>query len=199
MPIIAVRPLHQGCSVSQASTSSTSSSSCSKYSSVRTPSESPLPRRSTRRHAYPWPAIYGWWIESRTAVKSRLRYGIISNTAGTGSSPAETGFHSRAASLVPSVIGTQRCSVSSIEVGNEVTVRIMLLPHRRRFRLLKLYNMHRRCRGVVARSLRQSQFPPGQSCSCLQCRRPRGAPPLQPQLHCRHCSSVVQEPRFPLP
>nr|KEP23421.1 hypothetical protein DA06_08685 [Georgenia sp. SUBG003] len=51
MPIIPVVPSHQGWAAIHASTSSASRSSCSRYSSVRTPSESPLPRRSTRRQA----------------------------------------------------------------------------------------------------------------------------------------------------
>ncbi|CAM5541493.1 hypothetical protein SVIOM74S_01683 [Streptomyces violarus] len=51
MPIMPVPPSHQGCSVSQASTSSASACSRSRYSSRSTPSESPVPRRSTRTQA----------------------------------------------------------------------------------------------------------------------------------------------------
>ena len=42
------RPLHQGCSASHSMMATPSSSSCCRYSSVSTPSESPLPRMSTR-------------------------------------------------------------------------------------------------------------------------------------------------------
>ena len=45
------RPLHQGCAASQAMTSSASSCSALEYSSSSTPSESPLPRMSTRTQA----------------------------------------------------------------------------------------------------------------------------------------------------
>jgi hypothetical protein len=56
MPIMPTWPVHQGREAIQAITSQASSSSCSVYSSVRRPSESPEPRRSTRTAAYPWPA-----------------------------------------------------------------------------------------------------------------------------------------------
>ena len=59
IPIIPVRPSHQGCAAIQASTSSASDSSCSRYSSVSTPSELPLPRRSTRTPANPCPREVG--------------------------------------------------------------------------------------------------------------------------------------------
>ncbi|SLI50057.1 Uncharacterised protein [Mycobacteroides abscessus subsp. abscessus] len=48
MPIIPTLPSHQGWSASHAITSQASSCSVGRYSSVSTPSESPLPRRSTR-------------------------------------------------------------------------------------------------------------------------------------------------------
>ena len=49
-------PVHQGCAAIQAITSRQSSCSCGVYSSVQTPSESPVPRMSTRTPAWPWPA-----------------------------------------------------------------------------------------------------------------------------------------------
>src|SRR5919108_309288 len=51
IPIIPTAPLHHGCSASQAMTSSASSRSWGRYSSSRIPSESPVPRRSTRTPA----------------------------------------------------------------------------------------------------------------------------------------------------
>ena len=51
IPNIPTAPVHQGCSASHAITSSASSISCGRYSSCRIPSESPLPRRSTRTPA----------------------------------------------------------------------------------------------------------------------------------------------------
>jgi hypothetical protein len=51
IPNIPTAPEHHGCSASQAITSTASSCSCPLYSSVRMPSESPLPRRSTRTAA----------------------------------------------------------------------------------------------------------------------------------------------------
>ena len=44
-------PVHQGWAASQAMTSTASSSSCWVYSSSMRPSESPVPRMSTRTHA----------------------------------------------------------------------------------------------------------------------------------------------------
>ena len=44
-------PLHQDCAASHAMTSTASSSSCWVYSSRISPSESPVPRMSTRRLA----------------------------------------------------------------------------------------------------------------------------------------------------
>jgi len=44
-------PLHHGCAASQAITSSASSCSCWAYSSNNNPSDSPLPRISTRTAA----------------------------------------------------------------------------------------------------------------------------------------------------
>ena len=51
MPIMPMRPVHQGCLRSQAMTDSASCSSCSEYSSSIKPCESPLPRMSTRMQA----------------------------------------------------------------------------------------------------------------------------------------------------
>ena len=50
-PIMPTAPVHQGWTASHAMTSTASSCSSGRYSSVRTPSESPLPRMSTRTHA----------------------------------------------------------------------------------------------------------------------------------------------------
>ena len=126
-------PLHQGCSASQAITSSASSCSCGRYSSSRMPSESPVPRRSTRTPAYPWPAKYGWWYESRFAKASPLRYGRYSRIAGTGSSSASSGSQMRAASRVPSDIGIQVWSMRLTERGNSVraptAVRVYVHEH----------------------------------------------------------------------
>ena len=44
-------PAHQGCAASQAMTSTPSACSCGRYSSSISPSESPLPRMSTRTDA----------------------------------------------------------------------------------------------------------------------------------------------------
>ncbi len=51
IPIMPTAPVHQGCAASQAITSSASSCSCLVYSSSMSPSESPLPRMSTRTQA----------------------------------------------------------------------------------------------------------------------------------------------------
>jgi hypothetical protein len=51
IPIIPTRPLHQGCAAIQAMTSWPSASSCALYSSAIKPSDSPLPRMSTRTQA----------------------------------------------------------------------------------------------------------------------------------------------------
>jgi hypothetical protein len=51
MPIIPTAPVHHGCAAIQRRTSDASACSCALYSSVRTPSESPLPRMSTRTAA----------------------------------------------------------------------------------------------------------------------------------------------------
>ena len=48
VPTMPTCPSHQGCSASQAITSSPSSCSCSEYSSSMIPSELPVPRMSTR-------------------------------------------------------------------------------------------------------------------------------------------------------
>ena len=46
-------PVHHGCDAIQAITSTASACSWAEYSSVSSPSESPLPRMSTRTAAYP--------------------------------------------------------------------------------------------------------------------------------------------------
>jgi hypothetical protein len=51
MPIMPTAPEHQGCAAIQAMASTASCSSCAVYSSVRMPSESPLPRMSVRMQA----------------------------------------------------------------------------------------------------------------------------------------------------
>ena len=51
MPHMPSFPVHHGCSAIQARISSASSCSCWVYSSVSTPSESPVPRMSTRTAA----------------------------------------------------------------------------------------------------------------------------------------------------
>ena len=51
LPIIPTAPVHHGWAASQAMTSTASSCSMGRYSSVSTPSESPLPRWSTRTQA----------------------------------------------------------------------------------------------------------------------------------------------------
>ncbi len=48
IPIMPTRPLHHGCSASQAISSTASFNSAAEYSSPNNPSESPLPRMSTR-------------------------------------------------------------------------------------------------------------------------------------------------------
>jgi len=48
MPIMPTLPLHHGWAAAQAMTSQASCSSCAVYSSSINPSESPLPRMSTR-------------------------------------------------------------------------------------------------------------------------------------------------------
>jgi len=48
MPIMPTLPSHHGCSASHSITWQASSCSVSRYSSNNTPSESPLPRMSTR-------------------------------------------------------------------------------------------------------------------------------------------------------
>jgi hypothetical protein len=73
MPIMPTLPLLQGCSAAQAMTSQPSDCSCSVYSSNMRPSDSPLPRMSTRRQANPRAASCGWKISSRSKVPSRLR------------------------------------------------------------------------------------------------------------------------------
>ena len=56
MPVMPTLPLHQSRSASQAMASQMSSCSRTEYSSASVPSESPLPRRSRRTQAKPWPA-----------------------------------------------------------------------------------------------------------------------------------------------
>ena len=51
IPVMPTVPLHQDCAASQAITSTASSSSTWVYSSRISPSESPVPRMSTRRLA----------------------------------------------------------------------------------------------------------------------------------------------------
>ncbi len=51
MPVIPTAPEHHGCAASQAITSSASACSCAVYSSSRIPSDSPVPRMSTRTDA----------------------------------------------------------------------------------------------------------------------------------------------------
>ena len=53
MPIIPTAPEHQGWAAIQAITASASESSVSEYSSSKKPSESPVPRMSTRTPAIP--------------------------------------------------------------------------------------------------------------------------------------------------
>ena len=53
MPRIPTEPLDQGCLASHATHSTPSCSSAGEYSSVMTPSESPVPRMSTRAKAMP--------------------------------------------------------------------------------------------------------------------------------------------------
>jgi len=51
MPIMPTRPVHQSCAASHWITVTASGNSCAVYSSVRIPSLSPVPRRSTRMAA----------------------------------------------------------------------------------------------------------------------------------------------------
>jgi hypothetical protein len=51
MPIMPTAPEHQGCAAIQATTSNASASSRGEYSSSITPSDSPVPRMSTRTPA----------------------------------------------------------------------------------------------------------------------------------------------------
>ena len=51
MPIIPTLPVHQGCSAIHAIVSHASDCSCGRYSSSRIPSDSPVPRWSTRMQA----------------------------------------------------------------------------------------------------------------------------------------------------
>ena len=107
MPVMPTAPEHHGCAAIQAMTSSRSSCSCGWYSSSSTPSDSPLPRRSTRTQAYPRAAQYGWMSTSRVTMPSLSRYGTASRMPGTGSASASAGSHTRAASRVPSRSGIQ--------------------------------------------------------------------------------------------
>ena len=56
-PVTPMRPLHQSCAASPASTSSRSSCSVVVYSSSSTPAEEPVPRRSSRTQAKPSAAM----------------------------------------------------------------------------------------------------------------------------------------------
>ena len=51
MPIMPTFPVHHDCSAIHAMTSHASDCSCGRYSSSRTPSDSPVPRWSTRMQA----------------------------------------------------------------------------------------------------------------------------------------------------
>ena len=51
LPIMPTAPVHHGWAASHAMTATASSCSSARYSSVSTPSESPLPRMSTRTQA----------------------------------------------------------------------------------------------------------------------------------------------------
>ena len=59
IPIMPTPPFDQPCAAIQAITSQASASSCSEYSSSNSPSESPLPRLSTRTPAIPASAKAG--------------------------------------------------------------------------------------------------------------------------------------------
>src|SRR6185312_2143789 len=124
IPIMPTLPVHQGWAAIQAMISHASACSWGRYSSSRIPSDSPVPRMSARTQAKPWPAMYGRWRESRTAVPSFRRYGRNSKMAGTGRSAASSGSQIRAARRVPSAIVTHSVSMVRTLRGNSVTTRI---------------------------------------------------------------------------
>ena len=118
IPVMPTLPLHQGCAASCAMISQASSCSSGRYSSARSPSESPEPRRSIRAQAMPWPASQGWISTSRATVPSRRRYGTISTTTGTLASPR--GRHSVTAMRVPSASVIHSGSTVSTSKGYSV-------------------------------------------------------------------------------
>src|SRR3984957_12036778 len=112
IPRMPTAPFHQGCRASQAMQSSASRNSGSSYSSVITPSESPVPRISMRANAIPNGARFCAVASSRLRTPSRLRYGRYSSTTGTGCASAPSGIHSRTARRAPSGMGIHSFSIT---------------------------------------------------------------------------------------
>jgi hypothetical protein len=101
-------PVDHGCAASQAITWHRSACSLAGYSSVATPSDDPVPRRSTRATAYPYSRHRRSYSGRYDAVASSLRYGSASSTTGAARpSSAPSGRYKLTASRTPSSIGIQ--------------------------------------------------------------------------------------------
>src|SRR5215213_6302903 len=85
-----------------------SACSLAGYSSTATPSDDPVPRRSTRTTAYPYSPHSRSYSGRYDAVASSLRYGSASSTTGTfPPDRVPSGRNRLAASRTPSSIGIQ--------------------------------------------------------------------------------------------
>ena len=73
VPNMPTRPLHHSCAASQATTSTRSACSAGGYSSVASPADEPVPRRSSRHTANPNRSRRSSYPTAYDDVRSSLR------------------------------------------------------------------------------------------------------------------------------
>ena len=116
VPYMPTLPSHQPCSASHPMTSARSRCSRAGYSSVASPPDEPVPRRSSRHTAYENSSRSRVYSGRYEEVRSSLRYGSASRMHGCGPMAAP-GAYTVADRDTPSSIGmrtSKRCGSAAV-------------------------------------------------------------------------------------